>query len=65
MAIINFSVVKIWMVKIWQIHGQSPNFPFTKVSLYTVLSSFMLIFAFSASISELTKIVLSKKFYCA
>ena len=36
--------------------GQSPKFPVTKVSLYTVLSSFMLILAFFASISELQKL---------
>ena len=35
-AIINFSVVKIWLVKIWQIHGHLPNYPIVKVSLYTV-----------------------------
>ena len=35
-----YRCVKIWMVKIWQIFGQSsisPNFSGTKVSLYTVL----------------------------
>ena len=35
-----YRCAKIWMVKIWQIFGQSsilPNFSNTKVSLHTVL----------------------------
>ena len=51
-AIINFIVVKILMVKIWQIHGHSPNlpnFPITKVSFYMICSKAFKIVQFPAS----------------